>query len=285
MGFLDRLKNLLEINTGDDIDITVEEGARVTFVNDGHGMEIDESERHIRYDFGSLDEGEYTETIDIIPEGREEAEDFEREEGEEEYRAIESADPSPVQETIRYFDGVLTDRYHEMLRQALFLRQIMELEHRPSSFQIDERKRDIAERFGDEAYYVIHLCSSGYFDENRYFRELYEEICETPGLDVEDFRDEFETIVTEEVMTLFVNMDDSPRQVQNGIRSNLAKYERYSVNIDFIDVRGIGERCRSSIDEAIENLEERAETLDYDYSRRGRELVVRIYPDSVSGLT
>lgn len=45
-------------------------------------------------------------------------------------------------------------------------------------------RRSLDDRYGDEAYAVASLCSAGYFDEGRFFRELYRSMRATGAMSI-----------------------------------------------------------------------------------------------------
>ncbi|MFB6189995.1 MAG: hypothetical protein ABEJ91_00285, partial [Candidatus Nanohaloarchaea archaeon] len=77
-------------------------------------------------------------------------------------------------------------------------------------------KEDIQDRFGEEGRKITSLCSAGYFDEDGYLRELYQNMNQE-----DDFQDRFDEIVRFLPFTVFVSKWDSNKDVMIDLRRKL----------------------------------------------------------------
>jgi HD-GYP domain-containing protein (c-di-GMP phosphodiesterase class II) len=85
-------------------------------------------------------------------------------------RAIErTIEDEDINSTLSFFDEILPERYYGMLKASLFLRKAWEGDETyiPPD-EVQQRKTEIAEEYGREAYNVSNLCTAGYFDEEGY---------------------------------------------------------------------------------------------------------------------
>jgi len=190
--------------------------------------------------------------------------------------ALEAADKSNIDETVEFFDGIIANHYKSLLRSALYLREVRDSDQHFPEFNIDEEKRELKERYGYDAYYMVHLASSGYFDPNRFFRELYFDIEQEDGLTEQQYRDEFELIVGEKLIAVFVNSDDGVRDVKHDVRSAMAKHSRHNPKADFIDICGVGRECRETIDAFVELVDDEYPRITHERRDREEERVERL---------
>lgn len=198
-------------------------------------------------------------------------------------KSLEHVDYDYIDNTIDFYDGLISENYISLLRKTLYLHEVKEHPELTLTKSIDENKRDLANEHGYEAYYVTHLVSSGYFDEGRFFRELYENLSEERGPTDEQYWDEFEKIIGEKLIAIFVSSDDTAYDLKTSIKSGVAKHYMHRPPFNFIDVCGMGYKCGLTIDQALEELSNDFDEMDYEDRDRGDERVVRIYPATIGG--
>lgn len=150
--------------------------------------------------------------------------------------------------------------------------------------QIDKRKLDLSRRMGHEASYICNLCTSGYFDANRTFREIYQQLYMDDNYKNFKFKDEFEKIVDHKLLCIFVERDQTVYEVTQEVRGRLAKYQRESPLNNYIDIRGIGSDCEDIIRAVVNELEDEFVALDYNQWTEGDQLVIRIHTASLPNL-
>lgn len=198
---------------------------------------------------------------------------------EQEAKAIESVDDNEVAAVVDFFDEIVSDRHCEILRKAQYLRSLTD--DLDSSFDVYNSKGDLADRYGYDAYYIANLVSSGYFDEGRFFRSMYDVIQEEKKNPIPCYREEFELIVGEKLVATFVSSDDDVHEVHTDIKSAMMKYFRYQPRSEFFDVCGLGNRCERKINIAVEDICEQYPALKTEGRDRGEERVERLYPDTI----
>lgn len=280
MGWFDRLKNLLEVNF--NVNIGNETNININCEGDNPPVSVSAEEDTVDVDVRSLDDDIREEFIPEIKRGYEDTGEILNEDTYIEKEAIEEANVSRIQDTLDFFRQKISRRQFKMLEAALYLRETIEDDAHVSREKIQKRKRDIAEKHGQEAYFISNLCAAGYFDEGRYFRELYHETRGSEDWREGDYQEVFEEIVQNEPFTVFVSSFDTIGEVKSRVRNKLRKYQKYGVEVRFVDVRGIGQQNRETVEEAIQELESEIEGFEYNRSIQDREIVVRIDPTSVS---
>lgn len=164
-----------------------------------------------------------------------------------------------------------------MLESALYLNQAV-AERDVSRGEVRRRKKQIADKYGNEAYAVASLCSAGYFDEDRLFQNLYHEL-DASGADTE-YEEAFVTLATNKPFVVFVQTEDTPREVHDTVLMKSLRRKDYDVDISFIDVRGINPSNHRTIEEAVAMLENDYEGLSYERRSSDHEMVVRIDTES-----
>lgn len=289
MGAFETLTTLLgtlspdiDITFGDDIDIEdVGEDCEVQIKSESQGEKVHVT-REVVYLYPEQLQGEeYAIFQQLVRETKRGEGEVVRIDEKEETQALESTDTTEIDEVIQFFEGVIADRHISILKNSLYLRKLSETDEPILDFDVGQKKRDIAEKYGYEAYYMIHLTSSGYFDEGRYFQELYYELESGPDNTFEQYRREFEEIIGEKLIATFVNTDDTVYDVKSDIKAGIAKRFRYRPPADFFDVCGMGYRCEVTINGAMEDLAQEYELMEYEDEDRGEERVVRIFPETI----
>jgi len=198
-------------------------------------------------------------------------------------KAIESASQDEgIERTLNYFGPYLNDRYFGMLRAALYLRAAWEGEDQYlSKHEMRERKADIAERYGQEAWAVCNLSTAGYFDHGGYVRTLFDDF--EPESESE-YQTLFKEIIKNQPFTVFVGTHESVSEIIGKVKQRVRQKQQYRVEYDFVDIRGIGDANREKIEQAIESLQERADSFEHDTISESPDMVARIYLSEVTGL-
>lgn len=272
----------IDVTFGDDIDVEdVDEDCEVQIKSDSQAEKAYVTRETVYLYPEQLQGEEYVLFQQLIGEAKRDEGEVVRVDEKEETEALESASSVEIDSTIRFFDGVLSDRHIAILRSSLYLRKLSESTEPIPDFDVGQKKRDIAEKYGYESYYMIHLTSSGYFDEDRYFRRLYHEMENDSNAVSQEYRQEFEEIIGEKLIATFVSADDTTYDVKSDVKAGIAKHFRYRPPADFFDVCGMGHRCEIAINGAVEDLEREYESMQYEDEDRGEERVVRIFPETI----
>lgn len=290
MGLLETLSTLLpdfNFETGDIIiggEKTVEENSRRTVIIDnGDGKLVQQTEDADIIDVGELDEQQYERAQEALKEEWESAEEVFRESTADDKDALECGiEDEEIQEALSHFRPILPEHYANTLEAALHMRkQEAMMGDVPDGWARDRRK-DIAEKYDGYTYQVINLCSAGYFDEGRYLRQLYEELREEEEYEEGDYAEVFEQIVAHRPFTIFVSSSQQVSDVKQEIYSTVQNRERHDVNVEFIDVRGMGSENREKIQEAVRRIAEESGDFEVDIRSERPEMVLRINPDTIT---
>ncbi|OAQ53470.1 hypothetical protein HTG_08305 [Natrinema mahii] len=201
---------------------------------------------------------------------------------EDEVTSLKEMDKNEIDSVFNHFKSMISYRHGNLLKICLYLQHAKKSDGLELNKPIQEYKGDLRDDFGTVAIYMNHLVSSGYFNEGGYFRTMYRELSRRNGDPDQRYRDEFELIIEHELIALYVNDEDTSRDVMHGIRGLLNDYFRYSPYQSFTDVRGIGEDCEEVIKEGLEMVEEDYENLLTRELESDDETAIRLLPESMS---
>jgi hypothetical protein len=125
---------------------------------------------------------------------------------------------------------------------------------------------------------VSNLCSSGYYDEEGYIRDLFEKIDALAHDEQNPQQRLYNLILLKEPFTRFISPRDRPQDVTDDIIDKLESVGYYMVPMDFVDVRAQGGKNRDTLEKAIINLHLSSRVLTYKMEVNERETVCRINP-------
>lgn len=197
-----------------------------------------------------------------------------------------------VDDTVDFFDDFLSGPYLKLIERSLSVNLAWRIQ-RFSSEKMDDYKEDIAEDYAEhavggdynDAFTAIHIASSGYFDEDKYMRTIFEQLSEEYEEGSIDYPGVFNRILQESPFLIVVGDKDRTRDVVSRFVRKLANLDSYRFDIRFIDGRGQGGLNRETLEEAILVIQRDAETLNFDCTVKPGETVYRVYPESISGLS
>lgn len=276
---LDELESILGIEFKQDLNIArvnllYREGAK-KFRKDGETLHVN---------LASFEAEEQQEILGLAPAQFDLRGRVLRHDEEVEAEAIESGYDESLDEIRKYFDGVLSSNYHDILDRALYLRGLLN-ERDLTKDQIQERKGQIARRHGAHAIYLSSLVSAGYFDPDGGLRDLLVDMGLNPEYDKHRFQATLEEYVEKELLCVFVENDDDVYNVTQEVRGGLKRYQQEEPIQEWFDVRGIGDGCSEIINGVMANLEDEFIGIDYDRWKDGEQLWVRIYPRSLQPIS
>lgn len=281
MSIWELLANLvpdLNFHIGDEVH---DESTNVVIV-DGSDDDAPEQIPHGEVvDVGQFDEGEREKIQNAIDEWYSFEEVFRDSTGADKAAIERNLEDEEIQETLEYFRPILPKHYYDTLEASLHFRKQINMMDTANNDWVHQRRKDMAERFDGDTYQVINLCSAGYFDEGRYFRELYEEMRDEDDYREGDFADAFNEIVNQEPFTIFVSNSDTERELVTEIWQRVSDHERYDVRIDFVDIRGMGGKNRYKIKRALEKLADDVGDFKMQELAADPELVIRVDPSTV----
>ena len=190
-----------------------------------------------------------------------------------------------VRSTIEYFDDYLPEDDLRLLQRCFYLRiDFEDEESHIDQGEVHRRKRDLDRQHESNAFVVSNLCSAGYYDRERFLRELFKRIDNSDDLGPTDYHEVYKTVLRDEPFSVFVAGHNRPDEIMSLIESKLNGYKGYNFDIDFIDIRAQGGRNRSKLNGIVFDLQNDIDTIQYKTEVDKREVVYRIYPDTVSGL-
>ena len=136
-------------------------------------------------------------------------------------------------------------------------------------------KKDLIKRFGDEGRIICNLCTSGYFDEGGYIKQLYGEMSASSDFEPAKFRGEFKKIVTLSPFAEFVYKDMSEEELAGEINQKLSTYQKYGIK--FLAIHGIGKQNVEKIRKIVYELEEQNPDLKPKIAQEENIIQVTIY--------
>lgn len=273
----DRLKSLFQL----DLSTTI---TNINLLGREGDTKIVHNNNELNIYLSELDDQERREIIDIANDHIDQEGRLLRKPEEDESNEIEGVWGEKEQEILEFFDGIVIERYVKIIEKSLYLRGLIRANDLPKH-EIDERKRDLAERYGGEALYISNLCTSGYFDRQRIFREMYQDMFYGDEYDHIKFNEWFQEIVTGKLLCVFVDNDQPVYEVKQDVRGRLARYQREDPPQNFLDIRGIGGPCRTIIDKVVAELkDEFGYGFDCQQYQADDGYVARISPASLPPL-
>jgi len=270
---LSSLKNLFDI----DIDLDIRNISLVNY--EEHGKLLKDGD-DLLINVEKLNTAEREEIIELTQDHFDNDERVLRDDVEEETNDMIEGYSEQNDEVLSYYDGIIAERYHEMLRYSLRLRALIEMRDLTRD-EINRRKREIADKTGQEAIYIASLCSAGYFDINSDLHDIYVTMGLNEEYDKVNFYKEFKKLVEEKLVAVFVETDDKVRDVRNEVRGRLKTHQQTDTVHDWLDIRGIGDQCRDTINSVVEDLEDEFIGIDYDRYNVEDDTYVRIHLHSL----
>lgn len=208
-----------------------------------------------------------------------------RDDIEDEVSKLKDLDKGELDEIVGFFSDIIRDRHINLLRDCLYLQKAAADEDIRLNHPIGEYKDSLREDFGRIAFYMNHLVSSGYFNDDEFFQSMYDEIQDQDGVTSEIYMDEFEEIVEERLLAYYVNNDENVRDTFIGINRLVYRFFDFDPHNEFVDVRGLGEECEELIDKGLAKFEDTRDGEVVSQEIDSVEMAVRIYPRSLELLS
>jgi len=183
-----------------------------------------------------------------------------------------------------FFERKVFTSDYLLLQSSLTIDQVMNAADRSgwSNEELKSRKQQLANKYHDAAFTLPSLCTSGYFDEDGLFREVYETMTEREEYDVSNYDSVFRTMISDRPFVAYARESLSENELIDIIRGKINRLPSYDIPLPYIDVRGIGSSNHQKIRTAMETIEEENENIVYDERVGNEELVVRIDADSIT---
>jgi hypothetical protein len=189
-----------------------------------------------------------------------------------------------INEIIDFFSNYLSDGQTTLLRRCLSIRQDWERDDAYISYEeMDSMKYDLSQDF-NHAFTVSNLVTSGYYDKDGYFRDIFESL-EDSAIDESEYMRIYYEILEERPFFVFVGASDQPPDVVSEIKSKLTKYTSYPIQIEFVDALAVGTRAREVLEKSILEFQRDTDCVTMLVEVDNPSTRYRIYPDSVDGMT
>ncbi|WP_123619201.1 hypothetical protein [Halorubrum sp. CSM-61] len=166
-----------------------------------------------------------------------------------------------VNKIVGFYKGKIPPRFRQPLIQGMALR-VAEDNNPMEQWEVRKRKRQTAkahEKRGHsrpEAYNIASLCSSGYFDTNRLFQQLYHNQVELNGWSDAEYADAFEELVCNKPFVVFVEAGTSYKEIYDQMLGKSLNIDEYLAPLEYIDIRGKGDRARRTVHDVKEYINE-----------------------------
>ena len=187
-----------------------------------------------------------------------------------------------VDDFCEFYEDKVPSRFYKMIRESMFLRLSVEQEGLAFD-EVRARKRQIAKhtKRDEEAFAISSLCSAGYLDEGKFFREMYRDMVMEGPSTVEDYCEAFVQIVVDRAFVTFVKGEDAAKEVYHEVFGKSMHVDKYPYRIEFIDICGKGEFNRGTIDDVVEYFEEHHADIQIKKIEDEDQLTYRIDPTTL----
>ncbi|MEK6921205.1 MAG: hypothetical protein AABX82_04940, partial [Nanoarchaeota archaeon] len=130
-----------------------------------------------------------------------------------------------IEEILNFYRGKIEEQHWRALRASLYVRKTFE--GREGS--VDQLKKDLVKRFGEEGKMISNLCTAGYFDKEGYISQLYKEIYASGNFEPSKFKEEFKKIVTLSPFAEFVYIDMTEEELCCQILYKISVHKKYGI--------------------------------------------------------
>ena len=144
-----------------------------------------------------------------------------------------------------FFKDKISSADLQALRASIYLKQIRE-----EGQSIEELKSGIIHRFGSRGNNISNLYSAGYFHSQ--IKPLYEEMASQAGFNPEQFKAEYEIIVTQSPHAVFINSSMTPEQAKQAVINRMKISVQYGIKQ--LNIHGLGTSNVKKIYQVLERL-------------------------------
>lgn len=271
------LEDIFDIEFKPDIDIDISD-VNLVKIDKEDKFHVEGSKLEVNLE--ELSEQERNDVIELASEQVEKENRVLRAGEDGDVRAIEEGYDENCDEVLDYFEDYLSDRYLSVIEMGLNLRVLIG-EKNLRKEEIHQRKRDIAQRYGPECYYLASLTTAGYFHRDGGLRNMLFELELNEGYSRSEFMDILADLVDKKLLCVFIGEDEDPRDATNTVRNRLSDYQDEEPFNEWLDIRGVGPKCEEIIDEVVANLQDDLMEFDYEKWTDNGEVHIRIYPYSL----
>ncbi len=231
---------------------------------------ISEDKKIININFDSLEDSEKKELLNSIKQGFDDNEikNLLEDNSEKLVKDIKLESGSQItKKVLDFYKDKISYKHYQALEASLYLRRVFE-----RGEPINNLKRDIVQKFGEDGRNICNLCSAGYFEGH--IKQVYSEMSFSKGFSIVKFKDHFEDIVKTSPFAIFVSKETNGDELSGEIYHKLQTYKKYGVS--FLAIHGIGKNNIKKINKIIQELEEEIE-IDTKIKQDGNIIIVKIF--------
>lgn len=151
---------------------------------------------------------------------------------------------------LSFYKDKISLKHWEALELSLYLKAVFE-----DSEPVNDLKRDIIRKYGNEGNIIANLCSAGYFEGH--IKGIYEEMSFQTDFTPEKFKDYFELILRISPFAIFVSREMDEEELSGLVNYKLEAHKRYGIN--FIAIHGIGKNNVSKIINVVKEIEKKGD--------------------------
>ncbi|MDL0122853.1 hypothetical protein [Halobacterium salinarum] len=192
---------------------------------------------------------------------------------------------SRVDEVYTHNEGRIPSRLRPVLEEALVLRSV---ERRMDLAQttIYEWRGEIASNYekggGDfsNAQTFISLCSTGYFDVEAVFDEMYDQLVVQGDYSLQEFVEIVADYIRDNPFAVFVRADgNNPKEIAILAERKLDQIEEYPASPRFVDICGKGSTAHQKIDNARDLLQDGDFEMETEYNNTIDQKILQLFPE------
>jgi hypothetical protein len=175
----------------------------------------------------------------------------------------------PESQELTYFRDKLIGEPYQILTRAMYIKKKF-LEG--NTAEVSKLKSELIAVYGEKAGVISNLCSANYFET--FLKAKYEEMSKLPDFKREDFQQEFERLIRDFPVAVFVNASMSTEKVKEIIQSKIHLIKESKLN--YLNIHGIGDENIRTIVALVEDIEKTTNVESKHIVRSDRTIILRI---------
>lgn len=184
-------------------------------------------------------------------------------------------------ENIEQFREVLPERYFNIVLDSTYLVESLDHEMMEQS-NLRSKREQLAEKYGNNAYYISSLTLAGYFSEDSAFATLLQNLEESPEYDDNEYQKIFKSIIDDRILCLFINSTDAVGDIKLKIEETAKNHENSNIPLDWFDIRASGSQQMERLERSIQELQDEWGDVEYNISIDSKEMSARLYVPSLN---
>lgn len=186
-----------------------------------------------------------------------------------------------------FFRDKIPEEYRTVLKEALVLNRLTERKGIPRK-AVREFRGDIAGAYRDrtggdpaDAQTLCSLCGGGYFSEEALFERLYRDNVKQGEWSERNYKDFFNTAVSNCPFAVFVSPDTDPESVHDEVIYKWTQEDNYRYHPGFVDIHAKGYKTKPILHDAIEVFEDHNSGFGSETMEEGKQLVERVWLETL----